>query len=756
MRNILILLFLMVPLLIGAQNQMVPVDHVLTDAELINVLNTDFSIELERVQVKYKEGKIDEALKLLAGYFKERFSERYLFDWKNFDKRFAEYNTVYEGRKQVHEIEANKHLSLYPASTNWKIPFTNLKGETVTSYPYRHLTRQQKSGDIALLYFYENDSKYLNYVSNQAISLNQAFDENQVETIEDGNGAYEAFRAGYRMFNWLFVHQCLLASEEYTWQQQIVMIKTFLHTGAQLYKNNTQFRFGNHQTRGMSALAMLSILFPEIQGTDKWHNRSLTLLEEHLEKEIYADGFQFERSVHYHISDIRNYFYPYQLAQINGVNLNPIWENRMKGLFDVLAKISFPDKNAPVLQDDTDSPWSEFNEIDEVMTLGAVLFEDAEFNYFASPKISSSNYWWFRQNQLEKLDFLAKKKPQIKSYIFPETGYYIMRKGWNVDDLYMITNAGLTPQKPDHQHGDMLGIGAYAHGNVILPNYQVRYYLEDLEEFKNSWLKNVVIVDSIPHGQKYKGNKGGSGFGKFGKLPVPKVIAWNSNSNSDFDFFSGTHNGYEEIGVEHYRSILFIKDGFWIVKDQLNSESGSHISQQIWQGHYDIEVDNKHVRSVFSNGAGLDIVQLNENVRKVSKASIRSKGRIVFENQFEGETNWTTLLFPFKDFEERLYKYNEKDFIVKGWRFLKENNPEGIKSDAKLIITKENKYFLSEVSNITINNKQFSVQNQKADMWISITKSDIKIINCGINTFEIQSDAQLVEINPGATETLKF
>ncbi len=54
-----------------------------------------------------------------------------------------------------------------------------------------------------------------------------------------------------------------------------------------------------------------------------------------------------------------------------------------------------------------------------------------------------------------------------------------MREGWKPDDKMMIVSAGLDGEKPDHQHGDMLGIQAMANGKIILPNYQVRYSLED-------------------------------------------------------------------------------------------------------------------------------------------------------------------------------------------------------------------------------------------------------------------------------------
>jgi hypothetical protein len=48
------------------------------------------------------------------------------------------------------------------------------------------------------------------------------------------------------------------------------------------------------------------ILFWDFKDSDKWNERAMTILEQHLSKEINADGFQFD-TVHYHISDIDTY-----------------------------------------------------------------------------------------------------------------------------------------------------------------------------------------------------------------------------------------------------------------------------------------------------------------------------------------------------------------------------------------------------------------------------------------------------------------
>ena len=187
---------------------------------------------------------------------------------------------------------AKDHMDKYASTTPWKLPFNYLNGEAVNAYALRHLARQHKMVDIGYRYFYDQkDPKYIQYFVGQMNSLNTALEKGMYETIEDGNGVYEAFRSGYRVLNWLNIHNMFLGEKSYTDTDQLKTIATLLQHGAHLYKNNATFKSGNHQTRGVSALAMIAIILRDFKGTDQWYALAMERLEEHLSKEINPDGF---------------------------------------------------------------------------------------------------------------------------------------------------------------------------------------------------------------------------------------------------------------------------------------------------------------------------------------------------------------------------------------------------------------------------------------------------------------------------------
>ncbi len=650
---------------LGLRAQSIPSNKVLPINQLAGTLKAEISTQLKA------KGELSNAS--LANYFRQKFSERFFYDYHTFYNRLASYDELYNNQRN-HESRAKDHLSKFADATQWVLPFNYLSGGEVNAYALRHLARQHKMVDIALYYFHSGkDPKYIKYFENQMRSLNAALELEEYEKIEDGNGVYEAFRSGYRVLNWLWIHNMFLNESEYSDADQLRTIATLLQHGQHLYERNDQFRAGNHQTRGMSALALLSILLRDFEGTDAWYDRAMLRLGEHLDKEINPDGFQFERSVHYHMSDINNYFYVYQLAKISDIQVPETWEEKLRSLFTSLVKIAYPDRSAPVLQDDTEIPWAEKNDISGAMTLGYLLFENPEFGYFASDKVDDRMYWYLSQAQVELLKNIKSKKPSYGSLVFPNTHYYLMREGWNKNDKVMIISAGLDDEKPDHQHGDMLGIQAVANGQVILPNYQVRYSLEDFDLFKNSMVKNVALVDEELQGKQWTSNKGGSGFGKFKVLPNPKVISW--ESNKDFDLFVGSHDGFENIGVTYSRQVIFVKDDFWIVKDNFHSKE-SHEYKQVWQGHYTHESGPDLIRATFADASGVDILQLNP-IDSTFSSGARGKGWTVTSKLNQQNFSFITAIFPYRGYNNRIdeseapprledWKVNDKKWQLTG------------------------------------------------------------------------------------------
>jgi len=614
-----------------------------SDSVLLFALSPGIA-DLSKVYRARDTGQYDRALELLAVYFKATAKTRYYFSWTDFPQKYATYMDSYPDRLENHRRMSADLKSMYEPDTQWELPFKNLRGEDVTAYRLRHLARQSKHPDMVMMYFAQpGEPENLRYWTDQMADLNQAFAAGAYD--DGGNAIYEVFRAGKRTHHWLFGHHAYLSTPHYSSEDQVETMRTMLHTAAQLAQRGKKVRHGNHHTRGMVALFEIAASYREFAQSDEWLKLAIDGLSWHLENEINPDGFQIERTIHYHQSDIENYLRVWQLAKRGHIELPEIYTTQFRKMFDALLILGQPNRKLPVLQDDTDALHAETNEMSGVMALGTILHKDSRYAYFVEEGVSPLFYWLLNKEELSTLDSTPPRVPDVGSAALESTGYYVMRNGWDLDDEYMVVSAGLSATKPDHQHADMLGLVAYAHGNEILPNYQVKYNEADYRYWKNSWVKNVALIDSIPQAQKWQGNSGGSGFGKWLDLPEPHVNT--SVFGEEIDYFSGLHNGYKSLNISYQREVIFVKDGFWIVSDYFENPDGhQHDYQQLWQGKY-VPSDPKSVTANFENGSTFSIRSLNDADCEWVLGSYQEKGSVIRMETSAAKTHrMTSLLIP--------------------------------------------------------------------------------------------------------------
>jgi len=583
---------------------------------------------------------------------------------------------------------------------------------------------------MALIHYYQNqESNHILYFTEQVASLNKAFIYGKYD--DDGNGIYESYRAGRRIHNWLFCHAAYMSDSSYTIDRQSLLIRTFLHHGAYLFEHLPLYKPGNHHTKGLVALFEISTIFNDFIDSEKWQSHALKGIIEHMHREINSDGFQFERSVHYHKGDIENYFRVYQLAQRTQTELPLEFTQAFQKMFDALIILAQPNNKLPVLQDDTDSPFTENNEMGDVFYLASVMFDKPEYAYFSSGEPPVKLYWLMNSSETIRAS-LQKKQPEVLSNNLPQTGYYVMRDGWDEYSLHMVFSAGLSDVKPDHQHGDMLGITMFGLGTELLANYQVAYKYPDFSFWKNSWAKNVALVDSQLQGRKWIPNRGGSGFGKWGKLPKPTVTSW--IKNEEFDYIAVSHDGFQNLAINYSREAIFIKGNYWLITDNFSGE-GLHRYQQVWQGKYKIDSNSQVSREIKDKGI-FYITQLEDMLYEIDSKKFRDKQNLVFSAIKDGAFTFNTLLYPAKSNE-----YKPIDL----WLEDDQSNTNFI-SNAKNVLLAGRNYLLLDVSEIKLKDitlqlsqkcKIFVVQNNDEFQLSLLHQVDIsyKVIDINKGTF---------------------
>ncbi len=645
----------------SALQHSIPRDRLVTDTELIELINLSNDLKLPFLSALDKQDT-SAAIKYLAEYLKTRKSPNYFLNYDDVARRVSEFSQLYSEQSNQIVESANEFIKTYGTDIDWLQPGVDLIGRKHTPNTIRYLARQEIAPAIALSYFMTDNNLYLEYLLDEIKDFVADYEIGKVETGR--NDVFERFYAGHRTRNWLFMHQVLLGSDEYNWRDQIMMLKVFILHGARLYDVCKEFNWGNHQLHGLAGLYEMSIMFPEISVMNFWNSEAKRVILQHIEKEIKPDGFQFERASHYFKFDIINYFRIYQISKINNIELPALYLNRFREMFNAITKLSMPNKVLPVLQDaqdnyvkqnsDTTSNNDQINSNDaaelrdpgetEFMSLGALLFKSPLYKFFGNEEFPSDFYWFFSNESLGDYSKISVEIPKIGSVSLDSSNYYVMRTGWNNDDLYMVVDGGLAKYKPDHSHGGILGLVAYGYREEILPNYRVKYSDPSYRTMKNSLVKNVAIADHYMQGQNWISNTARTGFGIWETLPQPIVYEWMTGKS--YDYFSGSHNGFKSLGVEYERSILFFKPYCWLVVDKFSSGQ-IHSYQQIWQGNFIIDSQNNRAVSK-GDYSKLDIIQADPSAMDVTNKKNYWTNSVQFEKKGVKDYSFLTVLYPQK------------------------------------------------------------------------------------------------------------
>lgn len=636
-----------------------PRERILTKQELFQYL--DLSIPaLAPISASLASGDTSGALTRYLRHLKTRTNPKYFVRSADMHQRVVSYAERHqEDLKYCDEATAN-YMKTYGTDADWRVPGRDLRGTPHTPNTVRFLARQLYAENFAVLATLKDDRSYVDFQMRQLRDFLGDVERGDVE--RGGNDVFERFYGGHRVRNLMMFHQMLLTSNMLNDEDHLLLIRSFLLHGAIIIEKCSKFNWGNHQLVGLCAMYEMTLMYPEFPVMREWNRRVYELIIEHLQKEVRDDGFQFERASHYFKLDVYNYFRVFRLAELNGEDI-PLWaRRRFRKMFDAIVAVLMPSGAMPPLQDAQDTYIGNRN-IDDArrslgvsetansaelvdpsegpfMTLGAYLFKEPRFKQFGDERLHPAFTWFLPEDADEVYQALGSREPDFSSIALAASRYYVMRSGWGKNDSYMIIDGGLAEYKPDHTHGGVLGVIAYSHGSMVLPNYRVRYSDPSYPYLKNSYAKNVALADSVVQGRGWIGNAAGTGFGKWAWLPTPTVHRW--VTGRAFDYFRGSHNAFDTVGVSYERCIVFIKPSAWLVIDRFNGGMSEHAYRQIWQGTY-VPVSPSSVRTVVAN-ARLDIQQLNPQGLSVHQDGMYGTSSVVFSGVPATQRTFATVL----------------------------------------------------------------------------------------------------------------
>jgi Heparinase II/III-like protein/Heparinase II/III N-terminus len=443
------------------------------------------------------------------------------------------------------------------------------------------LNRHQHFVLLGQAYWLTNDERYAKAFASQ---LSSWIEQNPPKL---GINWISSLEIAFRSISWIwslhfFKHSAALTSDLF-WQALRVLYLNARHIETYL---STYFSPNTHLTGEALGLYYLGTIFPEFDDASRWRSAGRRILLEQLPLHVQNDGVYFEQSSYYHRYTTDFYTHFLLLAAANDDSLPDIVGNKLQQLLDHLMYITRPEGTMPLFGDDDGGrlmifdPREPKNDCRSSLTTGAAIFRRADYKFVAQ-KPAREILWLLGPDGLERFENIEPAEPRKQSIGFSQGGYYVMRDGWTADANYLLFDCGPHGvSNCGHAHADALAFELATNGRTLLVDPGTFSYTGSSEArnwFRSSPAHNTLTLDS---------ESSSVSAGPFSWTSIAKIECTSWLSRGGFDFVSGRHDGYQrlEAPATHIRSILFVKNRYWVVLDEIESK-GNH-NADLWF-HFD-------------------------------------------------------------------------------------------------------------------------------------------------------------------------
>lgn len=387
------------------------------------------------------------------------------------------------------------------------------------------------------------------------------------------------------------------------------------------------FSPNTHLTGEALGLFYLGAALPELARAKRWSVTGLGVLLNQLPEHIRPDGVYFEQSSYYHRYTVDFYTHLLLLARAANVKLPREVEDRLALALDHLMWIGRPDGTSTRYGDDDGGRLLSLNarpadDFRDTLATGAALLGRGDWKFVAGDA-AIETLWLGGPDALSCYDQIEASAPLDNSRAFDDGGCYVMRDGWSKQSSYVLADCGPHGSSTGaHGHADALAFEYALDGKTWLVDPGTFTYTGDAslrDQFRSSEAHNTATVDDQPQSVP---------AGPFGWEHIARSNANEFISDSAFDYFEGSHDGYERLDdpVTHTRSLFFLKQSseyspLLFVRDQFDARQRHRyaLRYHIAPGSSVIAGDN-NVKALDASGNALSISVFGQSEQKTQIA----------------------------------------------------------------------------------------------------------------------------------------
>ena len=390
-----------------------------------------------------------------------------------------------------------------------------------------------------------------------------------------------AMEVALRAINLLAVFELVRRSPQLNEETLSSFLQMLDQHGAHI-RRNLEFSYlstSNHYLSDVAGLLWLGVMLPELSAAEEWRVFGLRELLSEMDKQVLADGADFEASTGYHRLVLELFLYSFILARANRIEIGENYWAKLRAMLVYMRAYLRPEGRAPLVGD-TDSgqvlPINRRSADDHayVLALGSIVFNDARFKS-STPEAAMPEevLWVLGEEGVRVYQNLPETSDVMGSQAFKDAGTYILRDR----DLYLLFNAsgnGLAG-RGSHGHNDALSLEVSACGTSFIIDPGTYVYSADLQErqlFRSTAYHSTIEVDGVEQNTTHA-----SLPFVIGDEAHPRVLRW--ETSAEHDIIMAEHDGYKRLaeGVTHRRTVRFYKrERLWTIEDSFTGV-GEHV-----------------------------------------------------------------------------------------------------------------------------------------------------------------------------------
>lgn len=528
-------------------------DNDVIDARLFEVVNLDYP-GLEKVKEYYAADEHYLAAKELLEYYRRRV------EVINPNVNLINPTISVDQQKWADQALASNNYRFFvnnyfdPKVTTDQVPYSYLKDKAIdwTIWPtkeneqryqlHRHqwfipqaLAYRVTKNEIYVKNWIEVYNDWLKQNPRPEIDLDYAIDpSSQPAEYQNAGFAWRPLEVAWRVLDQCSLMEYYMHSTNFTpeWAAKfLVNLSDQVNHIVKFYSATS-----NHLITQAQAVTFAGVLFPELKDAASWLESGSTVLGREVEAQFLDDGMSYELDLSYLLGSIDDFRMAMLVAKLNGKESRfpASYVESMRKMTEVAMNLTYPNYTVPNM-----------NDTRMVRLTRNVLMRNFS-NYFELFPDNLEMQWMATSGRLGV-------KPTHLTKAFANSGYYVLRSGWDESSTMMVLQNG--PKGEWHSQPDNGTFELYINKRNFFPDTGVFAYAGDATANAN----RAKYAATKEHNTLTLDNKNLPNAGRNGQL-------LKLETTGTTDVLVTENPSYT--GLKHRRAVFFVEKKFFVLVDE--------------------------------------------------------------------------------------------------------------------------------------------------------------------------------------------